>query len=83
MKISIRVTYDTKYAKEIAESIKVDNINLPQGMIIETNYEKDKIIVNITMEINEPRNILTLRNTIDEILQHISAIEKTISQLSH
>ncbi|QIW25049.1 hypothetical protein EWF20_13520 [Sulfolobus sp. S-194] len=82
MNITVEITYNTNYAKEISNSINVDNIDIPKGMNINISYEENKIIIKISMEITEPRNVLTLRNTVDEILQHISAIEKTLTKLS-
>ncbi|GAA5418196.1 KEOPS complex subunit Pcc1 [Sulfurisphaera tokodaii] len=83
MNITVEITYDTNYAKEISNSISVDNIDIPKGMNIDILNKENKIIIKISMEIMEPRNVLTLRNTIDEILQHISTIEKTLMKLSH
>lgn len=82
MKIKVNITYDTPYSKDIAESIKVDNVDIPEGMSIELKYEENKIVVEVSMEIKEAKNILTLRNTVDEILQHIITIEKTLTKLS-
>ncbi|BFI76207.1 KEOPS complex subunit Pcc1 [Sulfurisphaera ohwakuensis] len=82
MNITVEITYDTNYAKEISNSINVDNIDIPKGMNIDISHKENKIIIKISMEITEPRNVLTLRNTVDEILQHISTIEKTLTKLS-
>ena len=83
MRISIKITYDTPYAKEIVESIKVDNIDIPKGMTINMLNEKEnRILIEVSMEIEDNKNILTLRNTIDEILQNIITLERTITKLS-
>jgi len=83
LKISIKITYETPYAKEIVESIKVDNIDIPKGMSIHMSVEKEnKILIDISMEIEDNKNILTLRNTVDEILQNIITLEKTLTKLS-
>ena len=83
MKISVKITYETPYAKEIIESIKVDNIDIPKGMSIHMSVEKEnKIIIDVSMEIEDNKNILTLRNTVDEIMQNIITLEKTLTKLS-
>ena len=77
MRISVRV--ESNNANVIAKSIEVDNINLPEGMEIITKSEGSEIVVIVTMEIKNPSDIMTLRNTVDEILQHVQALEKTLS----
>jgi len=83
LRISIKITYDTPYTKEIVESIKVDNVDIPKGMRINMINEKDnRILIDVSMEIEDNKNILTLRNTVDEILQHIITLEKTLTKLT-
>jgi hypothetical protein len=77
MRVSIRV--ESNNASVIAKSIEVDNIDLPMGMEIVTRDEGSEIVVVVTMEIKNPSDIMTLRNTVDEILQHINTLEKTLS----
>ena len=83
MRISIKITYDTPYAKEIVESVKVDNVNIPKGMTINMYNDKDnRIFIEVSMEIEDNKNILTLRNTVDEILQNIITLERTLNKLA-
>jgi len=83
LKISVKITYETPFAKEIIESIKVDNVNIPKGMSIYMSVEKEnKILIDVSMEIEDTKNILTLRNTVDEIIQNIITLEKTLTKLS-
>ncbi|MDT7875924.1 MAG: KEOPS complex subunit Pcc1 [Sulfolobaceae archaeon] len=77
MRVSIRV--ESNNASVIAKSIEVDNIDLPTGMEIVTRNEGSEIVVVVAMEIKNPSDIMTLRNTVDEILQHINTLEKTLS----
>ncbi|MFP3201653.1 MAG: KEOPS complex subunit Pcc1 [Sulfolobus sp.] len=77
MRVSIRV--ESNNASVIAKSVEVDNIDLPIGMEIVTRNEGSEIVVVVTMEIKNPSDIMTLRNTVDEILQHINTLEKTLS----
>jgi len=83
LKISVRITYETPFAKEIIESIKVDNVNIPKGMSIYMSVENEnKILIDVSIEIEDTKNILTLRNTVDEIIQNIITLEKTLTKLS-
>lgn len=82
MKISVRAVYETQFTKEIAESIRVDNINIPQGMEINVDSENNKLIVEVSMEIKEPKNLLTLRNTLDEIFRDIITLQRTLNRVS-
>ncbi|BDC19733.1 KEOPS complex subunit Pcc1 [Acidianus sp. HS-5] len=70
MRAEISIQIQNRYAKEIINSLKVDNINIPKGMEIEMNYNENCADIKISMEISSPKDILTLRNTADEILEH-------------
>lgn len=79
LKVEIKVR--TKYAKEIVESIKVDNINLPEGMEIDTSYDEEEVKVTITYTFSDIKGILTVRNTADDILVQMKSIEETLDNL--
>lgn len=79
LKVEIKVR--TKYAKEIGESIKVDNINLPEGMEIDTSYDEEEVKVTITYTFSDIKGILTVRNTADDILVQMKSIEETLDNL--
>ncbi len=81
MILEVKIRVKSNYAKEIANSIKVDNINLPKGMQITTDYTNDEIIVNISYNLDDVKGILTVRNTADEILTQIKTIEETLDNL--
>jgi len=78
----IKIKYNTENSEEIYRSIKVDNIDLPDGMKINVNKGDNYIEIYIEMEIKSSKDILTLRNTADEILAHIEVIEKVISNVN-
>ncbi|MCY0873692.1 hypothetical protein D1867_02080 [Acidianus infernus] len=74
MKVEVDIQIQSQYAKEIINSLKVDNINIPQGMQIDMNYNGNYANIKIIMEISSFKDILTLRNTADEILEHANLI---------
>ncbi|EZQ06953.1 MULTISPECIES: KEOPS complex subunit Pcc1 [Acidianus] len=76
MKFKLTISIDTKFAKEIEESLNVDNVNLPEGMEIKTFSSSDRLIIEISIMYKSPSSLLTLRNTADEILQQIDASMK-------
>lgn len=77
---SIKIVADTKYPKEIIESLKIDNINIPNNMKISMNYSDKQIFVEITINIESAKSILTLRNTADEILEQIGLLDKLLQK---
>lgn len=79
---NIKIEADSKYPKEIVESLKIDNVNLPEGMKILMNYDEKRIYIEISMEINSAKALLTLRNTADEILEQINLLEKLLENHS-
>ncbi|QKQ99476.1 hypothetical protein GWK48_02870 [Metallosphaera tengchongensis] len=76
----ISVWIDSKFGEEIANSIKVDNINIPTGMRIEVRGNKEGVEVVAEVEYRDPKSILTLRNTVDEILEHIEMLIKVLGE---
>ncbi|AGE70149.1 KEOPS complex subunit Pcc1 [Sulfolobus acidocaldarius] len=81
MKIKISVKISTEASKIIMKSLEVDNVDLPRDMQINLHSDKESLTLEVEMPIKDPRDVLTLRNTIDEILQHINAIEKTLKEV--
>ncbi|WP_240938761.1 KEOPS complex subunit Pcc1 [Metallosphaera hakonensis] len=68
----------TDHSREIMESIKVDNVDIPEEMKIEMTDLGNEIEISVEIEITSPKSILTLRNTIDEILAHVDMLTKVL-----
>lgn len=81
MKISITLRIKTSQPNNVAKIVNVDNVNIPKGMEIKVEPADDNLIVIVSMNIEKPSDILTLKNTADEILQQINLIEKTINKV--
>jgi hypothetical protein len=65
----------------VAKIVNVDNINIPRGMEIKVEPTDDDLIVIVSMNIEKPSDILTLKNTADEIIQQINLVEKTLNKV--
>jgi hypothetical protein len=65
----------------VAKIVNVDNINIPRGMEIKVEPTDDDLIVIVSMNIEKSSDILTLKNTADEIIQQINLIEKTLNKV--
>ncbi|QGR19963.1 KEOPS complex subunit Pcc1 [Stygiolobus azoricus] len=81
MKISITLRIRTSQPNNVAKIVNVDNINIPRGMEIKVEPTDDDLIVIVSMNIEKPSDILTLKNTADEIIQQINLIEKTLNKV--
>lgn len=81
MKISITLRIRTSQPNNVAKIVNVDNINIPSGMEIKVEPTDDDLIVIVSMNIEKPSDILTLKNTADEIIQQINLIEKTLNKV--
>lgn len=81
MKISITLRIRTSQPNNVAKIVNVDNINIPRGMEIKVEPTDDELIVIVSMNIEKPSDILTLKNTADEIIQQINLIEKTLNKV--
>ncbi len=51
-------------------------------MKITVKGEEGKLCVEVEMEVTSPKDMLTLRNTVDEILSHVELAEKVIKSLN-
>ncbi|AWR97654.1 hypothetical protein DFR86_08895 [Acidianus sulfidivorans JP7] len=80
MKANIKIVADSYYAKEIVESMKIDNVDIPKGMDIKMSYTKNQIIVELSIEVTSSKSILTLRNTADEILEQITLLNNLLQK---
>jgi len=81
LKISITLRIRTSQPNNVAKIVNVDNINIPRGMEIKVEPTDDDLIVIVSMNIEKPSDILTLKNTADEIIQQINLIEKTLNKV--
>lgn len=81
MKISITLRIRTLQPNNVAKIVNVDNINIPRGMEIKVEPTDDDLIVIVSMNIEKSSDILTLKNTADEIIQQINLIEKTLNKV--
>jgi hypothetical protein len=81
LKISITLRIRTSQPNNVAKIVNVDNINVPRGMEIKVEPTDDDLIVIVSMNIEKPSDILTLKNTADEIIQQINLIEKTLNKV--
>jgi len=81
LKISITLRIRTSQPNNVAKIVNVDNINIPRGMEIKVEPTDDDLIVIVSMNIEKPSDILTLKNTADEIIQQINLVEKTLNKV--
>lgn len=78
MTLKIEVEIDAQHIEPsiVIDSLRPDNIEIPEGVSIKVNKGKGSAIINIECKENR---ILTCRSTIDEILMLIDSIITSIS----
>ncbi|MEM0187790.1 MAG: KEOPS complex subunit Pcc1 [Saccharolobus sp.] len=76
--MELKIVLKCENPQIIIDSLKVDNVNLPKGMQIDNKVNNNTLEILIRMNINQPNDILTIRNTADEILTHIKAIQSAL-----
>ncbi|MEM0091421.1 MAG: KEOPS complex subunit Pcc1 [Saccharolobus sp.] len=76
--MELKIVLKCENPQIIIDSLKVDNANLPKGMQIDNKVNNNILEILIKMNINQPNDILTIRNTADEILTHIKAIQSAL-----
>ncbi len=77
------ILLDIKFAEQSYKSIEPDNKEVPEYLNVECKlYDRDKIVCVITVtECENPKRILTLRNTIDEIILAIKTVHETLKKI--
>ncbi|MEM4911846.1 MAG: KEOPS complex subunit Pcc1 [Metallosphaera sp.] len=80
MYVKVRLELVTPFSKEMVDSLKADNIDLPHGMKIEMRDLEGKVEVCVEVELVDPKSVLTLRNTVDEILEHIELVDNVLKR---
>ncbi|MGC9105223.1 MAG: KEOPS complex subunit Pcc1 [Thermoprotei archaeon] len=78
LKIRIEIEIPTDHAAEIERSVSVDNVGIPEGIELKV-YRGDRVLY-IVAECTcvEPRKILTLRNTVDDLLVNVNAVLRVL-----
>lgn len=74
----VKITLDTSIDCSFSNAIKPDDVDLPDGMEIRHECLNNKWRISITYVLNTPKDIFTLRNTLDEIVRSLQIIEKAI-----
>lgn len=81
MILSLTIRVKTSQPENVAKVISVDNVNIPKGMSIKVSAGKDEVIIEIVMSITRASDILTVKNTADDILRQIDVIERTLNKV--
>ncbi len=82
MMMSIKMEFHFENPEVILKSIEVDNVDIPKGMKILSEIDGSKLVIRVQMEIHEPKDLLTLKNTADEIMRHAEAIIRTMKGIN-
>ncbi|WP_333638994.1 KEOPS complex subunit Pcc1 [Pyrobaculum aerophilum] len=76
LRSKIETPFDCKYIN----AVKPDDVDLPEGMEIVHQCVEGRWQIHITYKIKRPEDLLTLKNTIDEIIRALQVIERSIPQ---
>ncbi len=73
-------------AEALVRALEPDNLQAPRGVKVECKAEGPRLICNVSVECNDPRGILRLRNTLDDLVLNLraasSALEAGLSSKS-
>ncbi len=79
MECYAKIMIRSEFAKTVLSAIEPDNVNLPQDMEIDCNASEDSLYCSVRILCKEVKDVLRLRNTIDDIL---SSIKLSLSSIS-
>lgn len=71
---------ETPHAKALENALEPDNRMTPPGMKIECKGENNTLECTVEVECENPAKILTLRNTLEDMLTAIKAIIETLEK---
>ncbi|MDM7274834.1 MAG: KEOPS complex subunit Pcc1 [Thermoprotei archaeon] len=69
-------------AKTLEEALEPDNIITPPGLKVGCKSRDDTLECTVEVECGNPTRILTLRNTIEDLLTTIKAVVETLAKTS-
>ncbi len=78
LRIRIEIEIPTDHAAEIEKSVSVDNVGIPEGIELKL-YHGDRVLYVIAeCTCVEPKKILSLRNTVDDLLVNVNAVLRVL-----
>ena len=80
-KATVRVTHEA--SRSLLEAINPDNINTPQWLTINCRSFQDVLECVVEVDCSSPTRILSLRNTLDELLRAIKSGINAIESSKH
>ncbi len=78
IRIEIILTNNHRQLKSLIKAVKPDNVNVPENINIEEKFYEEKAIIVIDGIVKEPKDILRVRNTVDDLLEHLILSYKVI-----
>ena len=82
MRCKAKIEVETRYPRDVLESIEPDNLVSPQHISIECRETGRGIECEIIVRgCEDPKRVLTLRNTIDDILMTLRASLSVIDKI--
>ncbi len=78
VRIEIILTNSHRQLKSLIKAVKPDNVNVPENINIEEKFCEGKAIIVIDSIVKEPKDILRVRNTVDDLLEHLILSYKVI-----
>ena len=80
LKAQLRLFFrDNKTASSISDALTPDNIDLPKGMRIVQEVERNSITISI--EVKEMSSLETLISTLDEFVSHVYSVTQTLNRI--
>jgi hypothetical protein len=75
LKSRIATRLDCKFIN----AVKPDDVDVPSGVSIRHECVGGRWVVEVECQVGEPEDILTVKNTLDDIVRAIQVIERALS----
>jgi hypothetical protein len=77
-----RLLLETRWAEALVDSLEPDNTQAPRGLEVRCWPRGGLVECVVRLECSEPRGLLTLRNTIDDLLATAKAALESLESAS-
>ncbi len=78
VRIEIILRDNHKRLESLIKAVKPDNASAPEDINIKEELHEDKAVIVIDSVVKEPKDVLRVRNTVDDLLEHLILSYKVI-----
>lgn len=72
---------DSKVCETVLRALRPDNVDVPPSILLGDECMDGKLILSLKCICSSPRDVLSLRNTVDDYLAHLQVSLQTLNRI--